>query len=82
MFEDEFLDDQDLFNEMLLSKEDACELYHRGEITREQLNWYLDKLGKSQQTKQEPDNWVKFALLIVLLGSACVFFTCIIAGGY
>ncbi|MBW6475100.1 MAG: hypothetical protein K0B14_18380 [Anaerolineaceae bacterium] len=44
MFEDEFLDDQDLFYEMLLSKEDAWKLYHRGEITREQLNRYLDKL--------------------------------------
>jgi len=39
--EDPFLDDFDLFYEGLLSREDAIEMYRRGEITEIELRNYL-----------------------------------------
>lgn len=73
MFDDEFLDDLDLLNEMLLSEEDAWKLYSRGEITREQLFGYLEKLKNVENTKQKPGTLIKIVFIVIVIGMTCMF---------
>jgi hypothetical protein len=64
-FDDEFLFDQDLMEEGLLSVEDAWQMYQRGEISYERYTQYLDL--KRKQSEQEPDKWASLITLIVVL---------------
>lgn len=71
---DPFLDDMDLFYEGLLSEEDARRLYHRGEITHEQLTSYLNRRQRTadQQTGNSINPWIIAVLLLF------IFFLCFI----
>jgi hypothetical protein len=73
MFDDEFLDDQDLLNEMLLSEDDAWKLYNRGEITREQLFRYLEKRKNVEKNQQKPNASIKIVLLVIVVVMTCIF---------
>ena len=57
-----FLDDFDLFYEGILSREDAIEMYRRGEITETELRNYLRNYN--------PPNPVEIKATTLLLGVA------------
>jgi hypothetical protein len=73
MFDDEFLDDQDLMNEMLLTEDDARRLYSRGEITREQLFHYLEKRKKVEKNKQKPNTSIAIVFIVIVVVMTCIF---------
>ena len=68
--EDPFLDDFDLFYEGILSREDAIEMYRRGEITESELRNYLRSYNPSKP--------VEIKATTLLIGVA-IFVICIIA---
>ena len=82
MFDDEFLDDQDLMNEMLLSEDDAWKLYNRGEITREQLFRYLEKRKNNENIEQKPGTLIKIVFLVIVLGVTCMFISLLMGSCY
>jgi hypothetical protein len=73
MFDDEFLDDQDLLNEMLLSEDDAWKLNNRGEITREQLFQYLEKRRKVEKNIQKPNTSIAIVFIVIVVVMTCIF---------
>jgi hypothetical protein len=73
MFDDEFLDDQDLMNEMLLTEDDAWKLYNRGEITREQLSCYLEKRKNVEKNKQKPNTSIAIVFIVIVVVMTCIF---------
>jgi hypothetical protein len=68
--EDPFLDDFDLFYECILSREDAIEMYRRGEITETELRNYLRNYN--------PPKPVEIKATTLLIGAA-IFVICLIA---
>jgi hypothetical protein len=73
MYDDEFLDDQDLMNEMLLTEDDAWRLYRRGEITREQLFRYLEKRKNIEKNKQKPNTSIAIVFIVIVVVMTCIF---------
>jgi hypothetical protein len=73
MFDDEFLDDQDLMNEMLLTEDDAWRLYRRDEITREQLFHYLEKRKEVEKNKQKPNTSIAIVFIVIVAAMTCIF---------
>ena len=73
MFDDEFLDDQDLMNEVLLTEDDARRLYSRGEITREQLFQYLEKRKNVEKNKQKPNTSIAIVFIVIVVVMTCIF---------
>ena len=82
MFDDDFLDDLDLLNEMLLTEDDAWRLYNRGEIKREQLNRYLEKHKNIDKNEQKPSSLIKIVILVIVLAMACIFISMLLGSCY
>jgi hypothetical protein len=67
---DPWLDDFDLFYEGILSREDATEMFRRGEITETELQNYLKNY--------DPPKPVEIKAATIILGMA-IFIICIIS---